>query len=71
MPQKPQVSEIALQTDSCDTNHVNKDTLVGYTTKFVERERESNDKQNHIQNRTITHLHEHDPRLMGQERTLS
>ena len=33
---KPQVSEIALQTDSCDTIYVTKDTLVAYTVAVVQ-----------------------------------
>ena len=33
---EPQVSEIALQTDLCDTLYVNKDTLVAYTIAVVQ-----------------------------------
>ena len=35
-PIEPQVSDIALQTDSCNTLHVNKDMLVAYTIAVVQ-----------------------------------
>ena len=35
-PTEPQVSNIALQTDSCDTLYVTKDTLVAYTIAVVQ-----------------------------------
>ena len=35
-PTEPQVSDIALQTDSCDTLYVTKDTLVAYTIAVVQ-----------------------------------
>ena len=35
-PSEPQVSKIALQTDSCDTLYVNKGTLVTYTLAVVQ-----------------------------------
>ena len=35
-PAEPQVSNTALQTDSCDTLYVTKDTLVAYTIAVVQ-----------------------------------
>ena len=35
-PTEPQVSDIVLQTDSCDTLYVNKDMLVAYTIAVVQ-----------------------------------
>ena len=35
-PSEPQVSDIALQTDTCDTLYVSKDMLVAYTIVVVQ-----------------------------------
>ena len=35
-PSELQVSKVSLQTDSCDTLYVNKDTLVAYTIAVVQ-----------------------------------
>ena len=45
---KPQVSEITLQTDTCDTLYVNKDTLVAYTIAMVQNTQSLQYKQMQI-----------------------